>query len=107
MMTPMVSQQRYLRRLLLIISVSLVLAFVSSGAQQVTFQGQPAIALSNGKLEIVVTKLGSTMVSVVMTDDPERLNPLWDPSRIALEQGRQANFTGSAGHFVCVDGFGP
>jgi len=106
-MTPVVSQQRYLRRLLLIISVSLVLAFVSSGAQQVTFQGQPAVALSNGKLEIVVTKLGSTMVSVVMTDDPERLNPLWDPSRIALEQGRQANFTGSAGHFVCVDGFGP
>jgi hypothetical protein len=35
------------------------------------------------------------------------LNPLWDPARIAREQGRQAAFTGSAGHFVCVDGFGP
>jgi hypothetical protein len=94
-------------RPLVIMSALLVPGYAASEAKQATFDGQPAIALSNGKLDIVVTRLGSTLASIVMTDDPEKLNPLWDPARIAREQGRQAAFTGSAGHFVCVDGFGP
>ena len=88
-------------------SALLAPGYAASEARQTTFEGQPAIALSNGKLEIVVTRLGSTLASIVMTNDPEKLNPLWDPARVAREQGRQAAFTGSAGHFVCVDGFGP
>lgn len=106
-MKPIVKSRQRSIRSLLIMSVLLVLGYAASRAQQTTFEGQPAIALSNGKLDIVVTRLGSTLASIVMTDDPEQLNPLWDPARIAREQGRQATFTGSAGHFVCVDGFGP
>jgi hypothetical protein len=107
MMKPLVMSGQRSTRPLLIMSALLVLGYAASRAQQTTFEGQPAIALSNGKLDIVMTRLGSTLASIVMTDDPEKLNPLWDPMRIAREQGRQATFTGSAGHFVCVDGFGP
>src|SRR6516164_6618405 len=106
-MKPIVMSRRRSIRPLLIMSALLAPGYAASEAKQATFEGQPAIALSNGKLDIVVTRLGSTLASIVMTDDPEKLNPLWEPARIAREQGRQAAFTGSAGHFVCVDGFGP
>ena len=46
------------------------------------------------------------MASVVMTDDPEHLSPLWNPLRLAREAGRQASYDGTFGHFVCVDEFG-
>src|SRR5262245_62826719 len=107
MMKPIVKSRQRSIRSIVIMSALLVRGYAASQARQTTFEGQPAIALSNGKLDIVVTRLGSTLASIVMTDDPEKLNPLWDPTRIAREQGRQATFTGSAGHFVCVGGFGP
>src|SRR5262245_56388974 len=88
MMKPIVKSRQRSIRSLLIMSALLVLGYAASQARQTTFEGQPAIALSNGKLDIVVTRLGSTLASIVMTDDPEKLNPLWDPTRIAREQGR-------------------
>ena len=42
-----------------------------------------------------------------MTDDGQKLSPYWNPTRLAREVGRTVQFTGSLGHFVCVDGFGP
>lgn len=51
-------------------------------------------------------KQGSTLASVTLTDDPEKLSPLWNPMRMARELGRPAAYDGGAGHFVCVDGFG-
>jgi hypothetical protein len=93
----------------LVVSILFVVAVQATPArsQQITFAGQPAEVLSNDKVALTVTTLGATLASIVLSDDPAKLNPLWDPVRIAHEQGREVAFNGSAGHFVCVDGFGP
>jgi hypothetical protein len=64
------------------------------------FGGQPGTILSNGKLQIVVLTKGGSIASVVMSDDPEKLNPMWNTL------GRGGDFNGINGHFVAVDGFG-
>jgi hypothetical protein len=79
----------------------------NGSAQNATFEGYPAVTLSNDKLELTLMVKGSTLASVVLKDDPEKLNPLWNPMRMARELGRPAHFDGGAGLFVCVDGFGP
>jgi hypothetical protein len=76
-------------------------------AQTTTFEGYPAVALSNDKLELRLMTQGSTLASIVLKDDPEKLNPLWDPMRMARELGEPVHYDGGAGVFVCVDGFGP
>ncbi len=86
----------------------LVLFWTGNGAaQNTTFEGFPAVTLSNDKLELRLMVKGSTLASLVLKDDPEKLNPLWNPMRMARELGRPARFDGGAGLFVCVDGFGP
>jgi hypothetical protein len=75
--------------------------------QNSTFEGNPAIALANDKLQLLLTLKGSTLASVVLDDDPQKLSPFWNPIRMAREAGRAAHFDGGAGLFVCVDGFGP
>ena len=73
-----------------------------------SFEGNPATVLANAKLEVTITTKGSTLASVTLADDPEKLSPLWNPLRMARELGRRAvKFDGGAGLFVCVDGFGP
>jgi hypothetical protein len=55
-------------------------------------QSTPAPAdhvLANDRLTLTIRPLGGAIGSVVLADDPEKLNPLH-----------------SLGHFVCVDGFG-
>ncbi len=55
-------------------------------------QAPPAPAdhvLANDRLTLTIRPLGGAIGSVVLADDPEKLNPLH-----------------SLGHFVCVDGFG-
>src|SRR5438876_2875644 len=64
------------------------------------FGGQPATLLSNGKLQLVVLTKGGSIASVVMSDDSEKLNPMWNTL------GRGGDFSGINGHFVAVDGFG-
>src|SRR4051812_17735493 len=64
------------------------------------FGGQPGNLLSNGKLQLVVLTKGASIASVVMSDDPEKLNPMWNTT------GRAGDFNGINGHFVAVDGFG-
>ena len=76
-------------------------------AQDTTFEGYPAVTLSNDKLELQLMVQGSTLASIVLKDDPEKLNPLWNPMRMARELEQPAHFDGGAGLFVCVDGFGP
>ncbi len=71
------------------------------------FEGASAIVISNDKLALTILKQGSTFASLVLAADGGKLNPLWDPVRMARELGRTAPTTGSLGHFVCVDGFGP
>src|ERR1700693_4072523 len=95
------------RQSLLIFLVGWIALCQTSGAPRSgTFEGQDATILSNGRLELTVLTQGSVIANIVMTDTSERLNPLWNPLRLARESGRDAQFTGVFGHFVCVDGFG-
>lgn len=72
-----------------------------------TFEGSPALVLSNDRLALDILLQGGTFASLVLADDPGKLNPLWNPVRMNRELGRDAPPTSTAGHFVCVDGFGP
>jgi hypothetical protein len=72
-----------------------------------TFENQPALVLSNDKMELTVTLLGASFAKLLLRDDPAGLNPLWEPLRMTRETGGQGQFRGSTGHFICVDGFGP
>ena len=96
-----------MKKTFVVLTLFVAAAQVPGRSQGIVFEGQPAVVLSNDKLELTLTTLGSTLASIVLLDDPAKLNPLWDPVRIAREQGREAAFNGSSGHFVCVDGFGP
>ena len=80
-----------------VFTTALVFAQVPSTTN---FGGQPGTILSNGKLQIVVLTKGASIASVVMSDDPEKLNPMWNTL------GRGGDFNGINGHFVAVDGFG-
>lgn len=71
------------------------------------FENHPAVVLSNDKLELLVLKQGGALASVVLQDDSDKLNPLWNPARYAREAGRQPSSRAGLGHFICVDGFGP
>ena len=88
------------------------LVFVAVGWPQgvvhdLSFEGFPAIVFSNSQLELTVMRKGATLASATLADDSEKLSPLWNPMRMARELGRPVKFDGGAGHFVCVDGFGP
>ena len=75
--------------------------------KEAAFEGQPALVLSNQKVEFTVTVLGGSLARAALRDGPAGLNPLWEPVRMARELGKDTKFQGSTGHFVCVDGFGP
>jgi hypothetical protein len=91
----------------LMTAVSVATALAQRGPQTATFEGQPALTLSNDKLQMTITLQGSAIASLILTDDAEKLNPLWNPMRLARELGHESPFNGTLGHFVCVDGFGP
>jgi hypothetical protein len=90
-------------RLLLIVPLLLTL---TARGQNTTFEGHPAISLANDKLELLVLKQGASVASVILRDDPARLNPLWEPARMSREANGRGNFSSGTGHFLCVDGFG-
>ncbi|MEO8051596.1 MAG: hypothetical protein ABI833_14350 [Acidobacteriota bacterium] len=96
-----------MRRLLIIVTASIAMAQSPVGPQGSTFEGQPAVTLSNDRLQMTVMVQGSSIASLVMTDDAQKLSPYWNPAHLAREVGRTVPATGSLGHFVCVDGFGP
>jgi hypothetical protein len=83
----------------------LAVAGVAS-AQTVSFEGQPGIVISNGRLSVTILEQGATLASVTLPADPVVPDPLWNPVRLARENGRPGQFNGAFGHFVCVDGFG-
>jgi len=96
-----------MRQLLIIATTSIALAQSPGSPPSTTFEGQPAVTLSNDKLQMTVMVQGSSIASLVMTDDAQKLSPYWNPARLGREVGRTVQFAGSLGHFVCVDGFGP
>ncbi len=88
------------------ILLPLFVAALCFAQKDVTFEGRPAIEMANDKLVLTITKTGASLASLVLTEDPGRMSPLWDPTRMARESG-QSRGGGGTGHFVCVDGFGP
>ncbi len=89
-----------------LIFISLVTACPQEAIQSGTFEGFPAVVLSSSKLSLTIMIKGSTLASLTLSDDREKLSPLWNPMRMARELGRPVTYDGGAGHFVCVDGFG-
>ncbi|MGI8990591.1 MAG: hypothetical protein ACR2I2_13560 [Bryobacteraceae bacterium] len=89
-----------------LLTVWLVLA-AALAAQNTTFEDMPAYSLANDKLELKVLPRGGAIASIVLRDDGRKLNPLWDPLRMARELGQKNTFGGGTGHFLCLDGFGP
>lgn len=77
------------------------------GQERTTFEGRSAWQLANDRIELVILENGGAFASLVLRDDPERMNPMWNPIRMARELGQEPRATGGVGHFVCVDGFGP
>ena len=90
-----------------ILPICVCLTVVVVGQDRVTFENRPAVRLSNDKLELTVLPEGGAMVQLTLVGDPEQVNPLWNPIRIAREAGLTAPTSFSRGHFICVDGFGP
>jgi hypothetical protein len=71
------------------------------------FEQQPALTIANDRLEATISAQGGALVSLLLRTDPENVNPLWNPIRMARELGQASRSrTGSMGNFVCVDGFG-
>lgn len=87
-------------------AVLALLCICPAGAQEATFEGHPAVLLGNDKLELLVLKQGASVASVILRDDPGKVNPLWDPARMARELSGRSNFSSGTGQFLCVDGFG-
>jgi len=77
-----------------------------ASAQKVVFEGKPAIVISTGRVSVTVLEQGATLASVTLPGDAGAPDPLWNPIRLARENGRTAQFNGAFGHFLCVDGFG-
>jgi hypothetical protein len=95
------------KKIALIFTMFVAAALSQNVGRQTSYEQMPAIERSNDKLQLTVLTTWSSIASVVLADDPAKLNPLWNPVRIAREQGRPiTQFSGSLGHFVCVDGFG-
>lgn len=95
-----------LTKLPFLLFLSLSAAPAQESAQEATFEGHPAVAWANDRLELLILKQGASVASVVLRDDPARLNPLWDPARMARESGARGRFSSGTGQFLCVDGFG-
>jgi hypothetical protein len=94
------------KSLLISLVASIALCQTNGTPRAGTFEGEDATILSHGCLELTVPTQGSVIANIVMTDKSERLSPLWNPLRLARESGRDPQFTGVFGHFVCVDGLG-
>lgn len=71
-----------------------------------TYEGRPAIRLANDRIDLTLLRQGAILNVLTLHDDPARVNPLWEPARLAREAGKPNTFLGT-GHFPCVDGFGP
>lgn len=90
-----------------IAAVCICLTATAVAQEKIAFEERPALLLSNDKIQLTVVPEGGAMAQIVLVDDQERTNPLWNPYRIAREAGLKPPANFYRGHFVCVDGFGP
>ncbi|MFN7924353.1 MAG: hypothetical protein U0Q16_29895 [Bryobacteraceae bacterium] len=92
---------------ILVLSIPVLSAAVAFAQRAVDFEGRPATALENDRIELQILNKGGAFASLMLKSGTEKMNPLWNPIRMARETGGDARFGDSIGHFVCVDGFGP
>ena len=58
------------------------------------------MVMSNDKMELTILTTGGSLANLVLTDDPEKLSPFWNPvrmaraMRLAVEAGREAFLAG-------------
>src|SRR5262249_4239356 len=71
-----------------------------------SFEEHPAVTISNGRLAVTILTQGGTIAQALLSNNGDKIGPLWNPMRMARELGRTAAFNPGMGHFVCVDGFG-
>src|SRR6516164_2733507 len=79
----------------------------SEVVHKATFEDRPALVLSNDKMELTILTTGGSLANLILTDDPEKFSPFWNPLRMAREANEKPSYSEAMGHFVCVDGFGP
>lgn len=84
----------------------LLLAACGVWAVNLEYEGRPAVVLSNGRLELVVTLTGATLVNLVLLQDSTRVSPFWNEARAIRMAGDGFPAIGGFGHFLCLDGFG-
>jgi hypothetical protein len=87
----------------------ILLACLAAGLaaqKKAEFEGRPALVIENDRLELTILTDGGALARLILKDDPERLNPMWEPARLARALGQPSRFGAGTGHFVCVDGFG-
>jgi hypothetical protein len=89
------------------ILLSVCITVTTLAQQKTVFQDLPALVLSNDKMALTVITEGGAMAQIVLADDKEKINPIWDPYWIAKQAGLNRPTSPSRGHFVCIDGFGP
>jgi hypothetical protein len=88
---------------------ALIVAMTAQAAdlREGTYRGRPAWILSNSRVELTVLARGGAFARIVLRDDPNSINPLWDAFAQDEAQRQPLRTNGETGHFVCVDGFGP
>jgi len=89
------------------ILISCCLTVTAFAQQKAVFEDLPALVLSNDKVSLTVITEGGAMAEILLADDKEKINPIWNPYWIAREAGLSRPTSFSRGHFVCLDGFGP
>jgi hypothetical protein len=97
---------RFSRRLQIVLFTVVAFAQQSGGPQNSIFEGQPAMTLTNDKVQFTVMVKGSAIASAVMNDDAGKPSPLWNPLKLARDKGGRLSTLGTIGHLVCIDGFG-
>ena len=71
-----------------------------------SYEGSPALTLSNAALDLTFLPEGASIVGITLRDGT-KMNPLWNPVRMNRELGRKADPSSTTGHILCIDGFGP
>ena len=81
--------------------------FAAFAQQSAVFEDRPAVVLGNGKVELTVITEGGAMAQILLADEKDKINPLWNPYWIARQAGLKPPTSYARGHFLCLDGFGP
>ena len=68
-----------------IFPLCLCLTMAVAAQERVVFEEQPALRLSNDKLQLTVLPEGGAMVQLSLVGDADNINPLWNPIRLAGE----------------------